>query len=68
MVGYISHVDYQNETFYVLLNDQPGMIGSRNGIAISFQEVNYVRAEDRPGVFEEDQLARWRHYLRTGGS
>jgi hypothetical protein len=64
ILGFISHVDYVNDTFLLLGQNQVGMMGS-DGTQYAWADCRSVRAEGRDrGRFSEDMLSawkRWRH-------
>lgn len=65
--GLVSKIDVANGKFLLLLSDTIGMLG-RDGVEIQFSDCVSVFAEHyNPGVFDDEQLGRWRQWHSTSG-
>jgi hypothetical protein len=68
--GYISHIDYETEEFYLLDQKTPGMIGAKgDGLKYEFSQCQsvYPMTRDGQGTLNrqgDEQLTAWRRWAR----
>lgn len=65
VLGFISYVDYDNEAFFLLQQNQPGMLG-RSGTEYKWADCKSVRAEGKEiGLFREDMILAWKRWRNS---
>lgn len=66
--GIISKVDYDNREFYLLADDQPGMVG-KDGRKFSWNDCTVVAESNkgRIGAFSDNMIPEWESWDRKSG-